>query len=174
MRQKILALLACSLGFAYAADTYIPGTKVSYRLDKDAITDGNTSHIFIDETNSDNYAEFYCTKGQPVFYLNSAVLLLSQDDYDSDKTPNLTYRVDSQTPKTIPTVTVSEGDDPEDNSHLATLAVEDKSDALIFSAFKNASSKVAIRLTRSNGREVTFTFATKGFAQAWAKVNGCK
>lgn len=174
MRQKILALTLCCLGVAAAADTYIPGTRVSYRLGKDAITDSNTSHLFVDEATNDDYIEFFCEKGQPIFYLNSTTEILSQEDYDDDKTPNLIFRVDSQTPKTIPTVTVNQSDDPDDYSHLSTLAVEDKNDPLIFSAFKNASSKVAIRVTRSNGRELTFTFPVKGFTQALAKINNCK
>ncbi len=174
MKQKLLALALCCLSVAYAADTYIPGTRVSYRLDKDAITDGNTGHLFVDEANSNNYVEFSCDKGKPVFYMYAGVEIMSPDDYDAGKTPELTFRVDSQTPKKVGTVTVNKGDDPADTSHLSTLAVEDKSDPVLFSAFKNASSKVALRVTRSNGRDLTLTFPVKGFAQAWAKLNNCK
>lgn len=174
MRRQLLALAAATLGMAAAADVYVPGTKVSYRLGKDPITDANTSSVYLDEADSDTYVEFSCDKGRMVFFLNADTPLLSEDDYDGEVTPPLTYRVDAQTPRTVPTLNVNKSDEPDDTSYLNSLAVEDKNDPVIFAAFKNAAGKVALRVTRSSGRDLTMTFATKGFAQALAKVNTCK
>lgn len=164
------SLLALSLGVAAAQeskDIPIPNTKVSYHL-------VNTSSVFIDADKSDDFVEFYCTDGAPVFYLNAAENVLSQADFEANKTPALSYTVDSQSAKTMPLATVKQIDDPEDDTHLHTLVVADENDAAIFSAFKNATSKVVFKFTRSDKKQITLTFSTKGFTQALKAVNNCK
>lgn len=172
--RRFLSLLALSTLSFSAAEVVIPNTKVSYEITQDPITDRNTSSIYLDENSSDTYVEFLCTKGVPVFYLHTANLLLTQDEYDQDKIPALAYRVDSQQVRVVPAALLEESEDPEDETHLRSLAVTDKNDALLLNAFRNAQTRVALRVTRSGGRELTYTFPVKGFAQALKAVKNCK
>lgn len=154
MSRNVLALLTLALGFAAAqgsSDTYVPNTSVSYRL-------VNASRVFIDSNeDGENYVEFRCSKGAPVFYLSTVKNILSQADYDAQKTPDLTYLVDNQAAKTLKTTVTQQSADPEDESHLSTLAVNDKDDPVIFNVFKNAASKVVLKFTRSDGKAMTLT-----------------
>lgn len=170
----LLVLSALLLGGAAATEVSIPNTKVSYEVTRDPISDRNTSSIFIDAQAGKTYVEFDCLKGVAVFYLFAADQLMTQDDYDEEAWPDLTYRVDNQTARTIAGLSLEPDEDAEDETHLRSLAVEDKNDALMFSAFKNAQTKVALRVTRPDGRELTYTFPVKGFAQALKAVNNCK
>ena len=43
----------------------------------------------------------------------------------------------------------------------------------VFTAFKNAQSKIIIRVMRRGMSELTFTFPTKGFNQAVKLINSC-
>ncbi|MFC4426247.1 hypothetical protein [Deinococcus navajonensis] len=174
MRKMLLALSALMLGGASATEVAIPNTQVSYEVTRDPITDRNTSSIYIDAQAGDTYVEFDCRKGLPVFYLFTEDQLMTQDEYDEEAWPDLTYRVDNQTARTIPGLSLEQDEDPDDETHLMSLVVEDKNDALIFTAFKNAQTRVALRVTRANGRELTYVFAVKGFAQALKAVNNCK
>lgn len=173
-RNHLMAgLLTLLSSAAYAADIYVPGTLVSYAKHKDPITDENQSNLYVDEVNdtvNKTYVNFQCEGGRFVFYLNSKDILLSQQQFDDDTPPDFVYRVDSQQPKTLKTVTASSDDKPD----LNTLAVEDRSDLTILNAFKGAQSKVVIRVLRQGMRELTFTFPVKGFAQGLKAVNNCK
>lgn len=171
--KKFLALLTLISGLALAEDIYVPGTLVSYAKQKDPITDANKSNVYIDEVNdtvNKTYVNFQCEGGKFVFYLNAKDILLSKQQFEADTPPNIVYRVDAQAAKTLATVTASREDEPD----LNTLAVEDKNDLTVLNAFKNAQSKVVIRVLREGMRELTFTFPVKGFAQGLKAVNNCK
>lgn len=163
--KKVLLLLTPFLFGSALAETYVPNTKVSYRL-------VNSSHVYLDAEKGEDFVEFYCTKGAPVFYLNLADPVMTQAEFDADKSPALTYQVDSQPAKTLPTVVIEE--DSEDNSHLSTLAVDDKNDPAIFAAFKGATTKVVLQLTRTDKTKISLTFPTKGLDQALKAINNCK
>ncbi|MCD0168620.1 hypothetical protein [Deinococcus sp. 23YEL01] len=174
--MKRFLMLTILTAFATAqAQTFIAGTgnKIAYIKEKDAITDENQSAIFIREVNdttTDTVAIFFCRKGQPQFYLSTKNMLLTQEDYDAEVTPNLIYRVDAQQPKPVETASVSDDDGPK----LTAIAATGSGDQTLFTAFKNAQSKVVIRVMRNGLSELTYTFATKGFTQAAKLVNNCQ
>lgn len=155
------------------ADTYIPGTTVSYSKTKDSITDANTSTVYLDEVNdtvNKTYVELSCQKGGFVFYLNTKDPLYTLADYKAETTPSITYRIDALPARTVQTVSVGGADKPV----LTALAVPDELDAQMLGAFKSARSKVLMRVKRSDGRELTYTFPVKGLPQALQAVNNCK
>ncbi|GGK37421.1 hypothetical protein GCM10008955_34140 [Deinococcus malanensis] len=175
MRRLLSLLVLSTLPISVsAAEVTIPNTRVSYEVTKDPISDRNTSSIYLDEQSSDTYVEFVCTDGIPVFYLHTGNLLMTQAEYDQDKIPALTYRVDSQTARVVPAASLEEAEDMDDDTHLTSLAVTDRNDALMLSVFRNAQTRVALRVTRSGGRELTYMFPVRGFTQALKAVNNCR
>lgn len=171
--MKRILMLTILTAFATAqAQTFLPGTgnRVYYIKEKDPITDENKGLVFIREINDttgDTTAGFLCRKGQPQFYLFTKNMLLTQDDYDAELTPNLIYRVDSQQPKTVETTSVTRSGEAE----LTALAATSSGDQTLFTAFRNAQSKIVIRVMRNGMSELTYTFPTKGFTQAAKLVN---
>lgn len=155
-----------------ASATVLPGTMIEYFVQKDAITDENTSTLFVREVNDtggNNVVMFKCAAGQPAFYLLNKSPLLTQEDSSNGITPNLIYRVDSQNPKTLTTTGATRGGQPV----LEALTLMPGGDATLFTAFKNAQSKVVIRVLRRGMSELTFTFRTKGFNQAVKLIDSC-
>lgn len=164
----------CALTAAHAQEA-IPGTgnKVFYIKKKDPITDENRSGIFVREvndTNSATVAGFLCREGRPQFYLFTKNMLLTQEDYDAEIIPSLIYRVDAQQPKTVEMTSVTSDGEPD----LTSIAASGSGDQTLFTAFKNAQSKVVIRVMRNGMSELTYTFPTKGFTQAAKLVNNCQ
>lgn len=176
-----LVALACLAGAASTdtTDRYIPNTRVSYRLNINGRTDVNTSFVFIDEAATDHtYVEFSCQDSVPSFYLHVDAPVLTQRAYNLSRPPSLTYRVDAQQPHTLPTLTVKQSNDPQNDSHLHFLAVPDERDPELLTAFLGAQQQVSLRLdpvpNASGGPRLSLTFPVKGFPQAVLAVRSCK
>ncbi|PTA68219.1 hypothetical protein C8263_09175 [Deinococcus arcticus] len=137
------------------------------------MTDQNQSRIFVTEVN-DTAAEtmmiFYCRSGRIDAFLDTKNVLLSDDQLDTGKGPNLMYRVDSQQAKTIPTQGTLVDDEPD----ATALAFDIARDDIVFAAFKNASSKIVMRVLRREASSLDYTFSTRGFKDALRAVNNCQ
>ncbi|EYB66536.1 hypothetical protein DEIPH_ctg103orf0068 [Deinococcus phoenicis] len=171
--RKGAALLLTVLASAALADTYVPGTTVSYSKSRDPITGANTSSVFLDEVNdtvNKTYVELSCQQGGAVFYLYTKDPLYTLADYKAGTTPDIVYRVDTLAARTVPTVWIGEENKPV----LTALAVPDELDPQLLGAFKSARSKVLMRVKRSDGRELTYTFPVRGLPQALQAVNHCR
>lgn len=170
--KKLMVLLALTAGSALAAnDVYVSNT-VSYNLSK---TDEgvNSSTVYVDEVNdttNKTFVGFQCDEGKPYFYLVSKNTLVTTQMYKTNTYPTLTYRVDSQTARSLPTQSWGEGEDFDGTR----LLVSDEADPVMLAAFKNAKSKVVLRVARPNLSELVYTFPTKGFAEGLKKINNCK
>lgn len=171
--MRLLLAAAVLLLASTSTAKVLPGTLVEYFVDKDAITDENTSTLFVRELNDtggNNVVMFKCEQGHPEFYLLNKSNLLTQEDYDASVLPQVIYRVDSQAPKTLPTSSVTSDGTPK----LTALSLAGNTDATMFTAFSNAQSKVILRVLRKGMKELTFTFPTKGFNQAVKIIGNCQ
>jgi hypothetical protein len=169
---KRIALLCAALLGTAAADM-VPNTQVYFFKEFDSMTDANESYVVVAEVNdteANTYFSFLCRNGNPDIYLNTKNELLTSSDYDSGRSPNLMYRVDNQQAKTLPTLTASNNDAPD----LTTLAFDTARDQILVAAFKNAQSKVTVRILRNSGSPLDYTFYVRGFKQAMTAVNNCK
>ncbi|WP_145999363.1 hypothetical protein [Deinococcus sp. UR1] len=173
MKRILPLLLAVLLPTAAAEIQKVPGTNVFYSYETDAMTDANESFIAIGEVNDTSASTvflIFCREGQVEFYLKTKNPLLSVDDYDMKRTPNLMYRVDTQQSKTIPSITATKNDEPD----YTTLAFDKARGQILLTAFSNAQQKIAFRILRNDASALDYTFSTKGFKDAWRNVKSCK
>lgn len=163
------------LGFSLAANIIrVPNSKISYYYSNDPIDDTNDSSIFIDGVATQSYVEFVCDKGLMRFFLTTQNDLLTQDDYNRNRQPKITFRADQQEVQEVGTLTVIANKDVATGHHLRSLAVPDGKDALLFSAFQRATDRVAIRIKRSDGLELTYSFKVRGFSLAYQGIRKCQ
>ncbi|GGR68064.1 hypothetical protein GCM10008959_32680 [Deinococcus seoulensis] len=173
MKRILPLLLAVLLPTAAAEIQRVGSTNVYYSYETDAMTDANDSYIAVGEINDTSASTvflIYCREGQAEFYLKTKNTLLSADDYDMERTPNLMYRVDAQQAKTIPTDTVSKGGEPD----YTALAFDTARTQILLTAFNNAQQKIVFRILRNDASALDYTFSTKGFKEAWRAVKNCK
>ncbi|WP_291425804.1 hypothetical protein [Deinococcus sp.] len=145
-RAGVLVVVLLLSGTALA-DTYVKGTQVSYSKEINTSSKANESSLYIDEANdtsNENYAEFTCDAGAPIFYLNSSQRLVNRQQFDNEETPDITVAVDGGKPIRFHTWGARSGDKP----NLMALALDDKYDAQMLRLFQNARSKVVMSLTR--------------------------
>ena len=167
-------LSATVFGGSALAETYVKGTQVSYEKDIDSSSKTNYSSVYIDEANDtegENYVEFYCEDGAAIFYMYSNQELYDQAQFDDETTPPLTVTVDSNKPLKMNTLSLTDENDEPD---FYGLAVEDKFDAQMLRLFQTAKTKVVLSVTRFDKKTLNFTFYTKGFNDGFKAVNECK
>ena len=173
MKRLLPLLLAVLLPTAAAEVKRIPGTDAYYSYEVDAMTDANESFVVIAEVN-DTSAEttflILCRNGQPRMYFDTKNDLLSVEDYDMDRSPNLMYRVDAQQAKTIPTVPTMQDGEPD----YTTLGFDTARTQIMLTALTNAQQKITFRILRNGASALDYTFSTKGFKEAWRNVKSCK
>lgn len=172
--KRLALLLTLASGSALASDDiYVPNTSISYNLSK-ADDGSNSSTLYVDEANdttNKTFVGFQCDdKGGMYFYLSSKNTLVTNQMYKTNSYPTITYRVDNQTARSLPTLSWGEGEEFDGTR----LLVADEVDPVMLAAFKNARSKVVIRVARPNLSELVYTFPTKGFATGLKKINNCK
>ena len=169
MRRTLLTALSLGLLTSALADTKIPNTRVSYKVKQDPMYDQNAGMVFVDEAADRTgltYVAFVCDDGSAQFRLYAPTILGS---YAGEKV-DFSIRVDKGAVK----------------SGLATLQHDNKTGRLsriemgygasmeILTMFMAAKSQVVIRVDRSSGSAVTYTFPTKGFMQAYRAINSCE
>lgn len=180
MRRLLAALLLGGAALAQSEpplplgeDIYVPGTKVSVRLERDNKTGRNVSSIFIDErydTLGKTFVQFRCREdGRLAFFLRAKVPLLSEADVVAGRPPAVGYRVDGQQPRTFAGVlTRKDGD-----FDRFTLAVSDAADTRFLQAFRAARRAVEVRVARTGAPALVLTFPVKGVREALQVVEGC-
>ncbi|GAA5503627.1 hypothetical protein Dxin01_03386 [Deinococcus xinjiangensis] len=169
MRNTLLIALSLGLFTSALADTNIPNTRVSYKVKQDPMYDQNASMVFVDDSadrSGKTYAAFVCDSGDAQFLLYSPTILGS---YAGEKL-DFSIRADKGVVK----------------SGLATLQHDNQTGRLsriemgygvsmeILTMFMSAKNQVVIRVDRSSGSAVTYTFPTKGFMQAYRAINSCE
>lgn len=167
-----LVTLLPALSVAHA-QTYVKGTQVSYDKDIDKTQGTNDSAVYIDEANDttdENYAQFSCEDGSPIFYWNSSQNLVNQKQYDDGTSPPITFKVDENAPVKFTSWTVS----TDEKFNPKILSVDDKFDAQVLRLFQNAKSKVIVTINRYDGKPIKAVFYPKGLKQAFDAVNNCR
>lgn len=168
----LITLTALALPAAAQNIQIVPGAKVYYLVSKDPITDENRSMLIIPEindTDAKTFIRFKCVRGTPEAFLVSKNELVSADNWDADLYPTVTFRVDTQQPKTLQMNGVQ---DTEGGAILESLGFE--SDQTVIQALSNAKSKVVFRVNRIGLSPLDFTFSPKGFAQGMKAIGNCK
>ncbi|MBX8464635.1 hypothetical protein [Deinococcus sp. RIT780] len=173
MKRLLPLLTAAVISTAAAELQQVPGTNVYYSYETDAMTDANESYVVIAEVN-DTSAEttlaILCRQGKPEIFLNTKNDLLSVEDYDMERSPNLMYRVDAQQAKTIPTTVTTKDGEPD----YTTLGFDVPRTQILVTALTNAQQKITFRILRKGASALDYTFSTRGFKDAWRGVKNCK
>ena len=177
MRYNIInVLIGISLLAAMTtaqAITRLPGTDVYYKVDKDAMTDENQSIVIVSEVNdtAGNTGVYFRCRGSGGYevFLRTKNALLTEANYDAEKFPNVMYRVDKQTAKTIPSEGVVSGDQRE----YTVLTFSDSNARALHQAFV-AANKLAIRILRDGLSPLDYTFNARGFIAGMKAVNNCR
>ncbi|WP_156039532.1 hypothetical protein [Deinococcus marmoris] len=119
---------------------------------------------------------FFCRNGKFTAILTTETTLLSSAQHAlqnaTGRAPNVTYQVDAQQPKTLPSQPVVDAGsrDPD----LTKLAFDAARDAILLEAFTNATTQVFMRVLRTEAAPLEYTFQVAGFKQAVQAVNACK
>ncbi|MFD2608561.1 hypothetical protein ACFSR9_03780 [Deinococcus taklimakanensis] len=170
-RLALTALLAC-LPCAGALTQVAPG--IYNQVKKDPMTDANLGAVFIREVNDRDINTLFLLKcdgtGGYDFYLMTKNPLMTQADFDLEATPDLMYRIDTQTARTLSTSTVFTDDDPD----LTSLSFSATGDRTLFDAFWVARNKVTVRVLRRGMSALDYVFPAKGFIEAYRKIGRCR
>ncbi|WP_414656706.1 hypothetical protein ACINK0_11065 [Deinococcus sp. VB343] len=166
--MKRTLLLTCFSLFAFASAGNISGTKVSYKSQKDALTGGNASMLFVDateDTSGKTYMALVCDLGDATYRLYSKASLGS---YEGERV-TVFYRTDDKALKSV------EGKLREDTQtgKLTVLEFGYYSPQL-FQTFASAQSKVVARVQRNTLSPLTLTFPVKGFMQGFRAIGSCE
>lgn len=173
MKRTLALALALLLPTAAAEVKRVPGTDTYYNYRTDAMTDANQSFVVIAEINdttAETTLDLICRGGNVEIYLNTKNDLLSADDYDLERAPNIMYRVDAQQAKTIPTVVTTNNDEPD----YTTLGFDEARTQIMLAALTNAQQKITIRILRNGASALDYTFSTKGFKDGMRMIKHCK
>lgn len=173
MKRALALALALLLPIAAAEVKRVPGTSTYYNYRTDAMTDANQSFVVIAENNdttAETTLDLICRGGNVEIYLNTKNDLLSADDYDLERAPNIMYRVDAQQAKTIPTVVTTNNDEPD----YTTLGFDVARTQIMLAALTNAQQKITIRILRNGASALDYTFSTKGFKDGMRMIKNCK
>lgn len=170
MKRALLLVLAC-LSSTALADVKIPNTKVSYRVASDPMTDRNASMVFIDakeDPSGQTYVAVVCDAGLPTFRMYTRDPLAAP--YELDFNLPLYYRVDSG-----PIERVSSWPRKDIKTGRVTVTESQAADSVTMTfALMGAQKQVVIRFNHYTGRQITYTFPTSGFRQAFTAVKNCR
>lgn len=169
MRKALLIALSMGLFTIALADTKVPGTRVSYKIKQDAMYDQNASMVFVDDVadkTGKTYVAFVCDNGAAQFRLYAPTVLGS---YAGEKV-DFSIRADKGTVKT------GLANLQHDNStgRLSRIEMGYGASMEILTMFMAAKTQVIVRVERSSGSTVNYTFPTKGFMQAYRAINSCE
>lgn len=136
---------------------------------------GNTSQLTIREENDTGgltYLSLECTgDGGMLLYVQAKHPLLSQDDFDIEVLPKVTYRVDNGSLKNIEVYPAQEGD--ADGKPVADLnALQLSGQAL--QQMANAKKRFQVVIERNGMSKLTYSFPVYGLEMAIKAVNYCK
>lgn len=145
-----------------------------YSVRTDPITDDNTSSVLLPEVNdttASTYLRVYCRGGTGDVFLVTKNPLYDVQDARLGLFPSVQYRVDTRDPVTEDGTDGATTDGVDDPTTLAfTLSAE----ARLLAAMSTGSNRLALRVLRTEGRELTYIFSLSGFASAWSRVNACR
>lgn len=163
-----LLTAAAVLGGTSLADSRIPGTRVSYKVQKEGLGGTNASMIFVDaaeDPSGKTYVSFVCDLGAPYFRLDTKYALVNS----RGEPAGIIYRADQGNFHSA-LGTVREN---RQTGKLTVMEITDSDSDELLRLFLSARSKVVVRLMTLSASSVTYTFPVKGFSQAYRAVKGC-
>ena len=170
----VFTAFTASGALAQSEDIYIPNTGVSYNISREHNGGNyNTSVVYVDEVNdttNKTYVGFQCSEGVPYFFLSSKNPLVTPQMLKSEQYPKLTYQADGGAVRTLNALPWGQGEEFKPN----LLLVEEEEDANMLKLFRNARSKVVLKVKRTGLSDLVFTFAVSGFERGFQAIKACR
>ncbi|GAA5503635.1 hypothetical protein Dxin01_03394 [Deinococcus xinjiangensis] len=136
---------------------------------------GNTSHLTVREENDTGgltYLSLECMgDGGMLVYVQAKHPLLSQDDFDIEVLPKVTYRVDNGSLKNMEVYPAHEAD--ADGQPVADLNALQLSGQTL-QQMANAKKRFQVVIDRNGMSKLTYSFPVYGLEMAIKAVNYCK